>query len=308
MPAVRNGLLSREHVAYCLAVNSIIGPQQKAVYNAMGPDISTVLLVTNPRKVVGVDHEYVNTLGLQEYIEKYWDMVDALPIKEAGIFRYPTRDGENTAEAYQPSEEDIERFFEDLDCRRQKGYWDESMIYRHSVERLLAIELKKIDVKKEDISFAPNSKSIRFEWAYPGETQKKRNLRYYRSDILKLGYNLDKVDCFYQKSLPIPRDTIKYIKKILPNLNPGATVLVGHLFKYNDYWDSNEDFKNDILDVLGEGFEQIDEESQISSLIDRLPEEDPDDPYNNYGMKLHIFRDMRAAGSKALSYIYHKSL
>ncbi len=287
LPAVRNSLLTREHAAYCLALNSMIGRQERTVYNAMGPDISSVLLLTDASEIIGVDPNCPDIGNMVSYADKYWDLVDKKPIISPDAFWYMME--YNSAENYVPSEETTEIFLKDLNHRKKRGYWDVVMINRQGIERLMAIELKRLGVEQDSISATPQSGWLEFMWAYPGGEPMKRRLRYMSGTMLTISGKLGRVDCFYQKSLPTPGDTLKYIEKILPSLSPKASVMIGHLFDYDKTWESNKSFREDILRTLGDGFVPADVEEKADFLIDMLPEENPDDPYNNYGMKLHVF-------------------
>jgi len=48
-------LLRKEHISYLLEWNKLLGNKKKVLYNAMGPDLSTVLLFANPTEIIGVD-------------------------------------------------------------------------------------------------------------------------------------------------------------------------------------------------------------------------------------------------------------
>lgn len=58
IPAVQNGFITKEQVAYCLGWKDLVNPNsepQVVLYNAMGPDVGTVLLATNASIVYGLD-------------------------------------------------------------------------------------------------------------------------------------------------------------------------------------------------------------------------------------------------------------
>jgi len=286
-PAVKNNLLREEHVTYLLYWQNIIGKQERVVYNAMGPDVSTVLLLTDANEIIGIDPkaEFYHT---PEYIHKYWHLIDKKPIYRAGAFWYSFEE-ENTAESLELKEHYWEDFKRDFEFRKEHGYWDLAHMNRWDLDRLLMIELKKLDIDPNQINFNPDPFKIYFKWPYPGEQKKDRKIIYLDRRLDDLSYEFGKIDCFYQKSLPTPGETLKYIKMILPFLSEKANIFIGHVFDYNLHWDDNNHFCKEIQETLGDEFVHMPATKDINDLIDDIPDVDGD-PYNQYGMKLHAFK------------------
>lgn len=286
---VRNNLLHREQTAYCLAWNSMIGQQKKVIYNAMGPDLSTALLLTNPLEIIGIDRRGIYENYLEEYITKYWDLVDKKPILKAGAFWY--YDKKNTAESYTATGQQWQYFELDQNFRKEHGYWDLAHINRWDIERLLSIEFKKLGVSPNDMKiFVPsNPARIHFNWPYPQAAERKRKLTYIGGTLTGCRHKFFGIDCFYQKSLPEPEDTLQYITAVLPAMKKDATVIIGHLFDHNRTWKSNNLFCRAIQKTLGKDFKRIRIDSAIESLIDDIPD-DSIEPRNLYGMKLFVFK------------------
>lgn len=310
---VKNDLLRKEHAAYCLAVYDMIGRQNMVAYNAMGPDISTVLLLTNPGEILGIDSARVDAEIFEEYVTDNWDIIDkksVIGLKKA-LYSYSGSVCLSGA-----SEADVrETFLEKQYLRKLRGYWDESDMYAFGVERWLAVELKKLGVQQEDIVIdhadgSPADRdgfSISFDWAYPGEEKKNRKLQYLHASLYDFrdkssifrrkkcfGDYADDIDCFYQKSLPDTERTSLYISTILPYMNDRKVIMVGHQFEYGNK-NINVEFCEEIKDTLGQNFSK--ENNVMDPLIDslsydeyKLHDNDKEFASYKYGMKLHIFR------------------
>src|SRR3989339_224816 len=230
-------LLRKEHISYLLGWNKLLGNKKKVLYNAMGPDLSTVLLFANPTEIIGVDPKgfFRDT---EEYVLKFWDFIDIKPIVKSGDSWYHSE--KNIAKSYKPTEEELYFFKEDLNFRKNYGYWDITHIRRWDLDRLLMIEFKKLNVDPDSIKFNSNPFQISFEWAYPKEKAKERKLVYILND------------------------------------RPYG-------------WKNNEQFSQDVKKLLGDRFYYEEGNKKLNNLIDKIPD-DVNDPYNQYGMKLHIFR------------------
>src|SRR3989339_369926 len=233
-------LLRKEHISYLLEWNKLLGNKKKALYNAMGPDLSTVLLFANPTEIIGVDPKgfFRNT---EEYVLKFWNFIDIKPIVRSGDFWYHSE--KNTAKSYKPTEEELYFFKENLKFRKNYGYWDITHIRRWGLDRLLMIELKKLNVNPGSIKFNSNPFQISFEWAYPKEKTKERKLTYLSGTLDKVFDGIEEIDCYYQ----------------------------------------------DVKKLLGDRFYYDEGSKKLNNLVDQIPD-DVNDPYNQYGMKLHIFR------------------
>ena len=280
-------LLRKEHISYLLEWNKLLGNKKKVLYNAMGPDLSTVLLFANPTEIIGVDPKgfFRDT---EEYVLKFWDFIDIKPIVKSGDSWYHSE--KNTAKSYKPTEEELYFFKENLKFRKNYGYWDITHIRRWGLDRLLMIELKKLNVDPGSIKFNSNPFQISFEWAYPKEKAKERKLIYLPGTLDKVFDGIKEIDCYYQKSLPNPSDTLTYLNLVLPNLSSKSVVALGYILNDRPYgWKNNEQFSQDVKKLLGDRFYYEEGNKKLNNLIDQIPD-DVNDPYNQYGMKLHIFR------------------
>src|SRR3989339_700016 len=241
-------LLRKEHISYLLGWNKLLGNKKKVLYNAMGPDLSTVLLFANPTEIIGVDPKgfFRDT---EEYVLKFWDFIDIKPIVKSGDSWYHSE--KNIAKSYKPTEEELYFFKEDLNFRKNYGYWDITHIRRWDLDRLLMIEFKKLNVDPDSIKFNSNP---------------------------------------FQISLPNPSDTLTYLNLVLPNLSSKSVVALGYILNDRPYgWKNNEQFSQDVKKLLGDRFYYEEGNKKLNNLIDKIPD-DVNDPYNQYGMKLHIFR------------------
>ncbi len=279
--AVKNGLLTKEQVTYCMAWRRKIGDQKRVMYNAMGPDLSTVLLTTNAKDIIGIDTAWVYANGVRGYIDSYWDEVDRAPILHPEAFWNLL----SPDTPYKPDEERINRFNEDMEFRKAYGYWDKSIINRWDLDRLLVIEMKKLGVEPESVSVSENSGfvDVGFKWAYPEEEITSRTLRAFCGTIPQLPPNIPKVNCFYQKSFFNADETKEYLKIVLPFLDARANILVGKR------WNENRRFKKEIASALGGGFNEMRIGNNYTSLVDSLPDEEYD-PHIHYGMHLMGFK------------------
>lgn len=248
IPAIENGLLRKEHVEYSMAWQKLIGPRQKVIYNDIGGDASTPLFFSNPTEIISTGRNPFNEFS-RDYITKYWDFIDELPIPHAGAFGY--KFGEFNAQNYKPPLEDQRTFRKDLSDRKNRGYWNRNRTSNLLGEdRVLLIELKKLGVKKDDIRIVmhkDNSTDIIFDWAFPGEETKKRKIVYVPKSLDKALGNtalLENCDCYYQKG-STPNESYAILSRLGLHLktDTDAIVAIGHLFKINRDNLTNEAYK-----------------------------------------------------------------
>lgn len=291
-------LLRPEQVIYNHEWQKIIGPRRNVLYNAMGPDITTVLLLTNTDKIVGVDPN-ASFKHTKDYLELYWDYVDIKPILRAGAAGYSWG---ITPQGFQPSVYDWDLFLKHVGDRNRRGYWDVGAVNRWDIDRLLMLELKKLGLSRSSIDLKLVGKrysleehlNLSFEWAYPGEKPKIRTLEYYSRTLDQLLENkrfqrsLDRVDFYYQKSLPDSRLTIKYLEGIAPYLGKNSFSAVGFLAAIDWNWPGgNESYADAIGKTFGRNSKRLFLDSVYEKMIDTIP--DDQDEMNKYGMKLHVF-------------------
>jgi hypothetical protein len=292
--AVQNSLLRKEHIAYCLSWNEVLGTQKKVVYNAIGPDISTVLLTTNASEIIGVDTARISVKEISDYAKNHWTQIDTKPEIELYVDEYVS---ENPNFSHDTKEEEKIKFLnKSLFLRQKRGYWDLGHLYKWGIERLSCLELKKMGVNPHTIEIDEKNKTLNFEWAFPEEKPKLRSIKYIRGT---LDQNLDipsNIDCFYQKSLPKSEDTPKYIKTIIPLMSSKATFIIGQNYNTRIVWENNEEYKKAVKQALGIRFKFIDDKN-FSTLIDNLSDEsypefkeDKLDGTYNYGMRFHVFQ------------------
>lgn len=271
-------LMLPQQIEYCLAWHDLIGDRRKVLYSAMGPDISTVLLVTNAEKIIGIDENGLYVASLEDKVESFWDVISTPKV-------YPK---------WEPTVAEWIKFNGDLQHRKMKGYWDEAIISRWETSKLLVLELKELGVNKNDIAINGDRNGlfckIKFNWAYPGEKSKKRELIYLRGYIDEvLATSREKyvknLDCYYQKGLPDNNFTSRYMSLVLPRLKAKAAVAIGY-----KTWGENENYGEQIWDNLGPAFASLGVNPELESQIDSLPDDDPGSAMVKYGMKLHVFR------------------
>ncbi len=259
------GLMLPQQIEYYTSWHGLVGDQRRVLYNAMGPDVSTVLLTTNAERIVGVDVNGFYADSFQNELKSSWE----IPASEV-------------------------RFNEDLAHRRTKGYWDMTDIQRWGTERLLALELKELGVDRNEIQIRGDRDGrlckIRFLWPYPGEGLRNREVIYLRGTLEEVmgsnrGKHVTNLDCFYQKGLPDFDLTPYYLRIVLPRLKDTVTVAIGY-----KTWGKNENFGEEIWDTLGSMFAWLGVDPRLEMQINRLPDEDPASAMVQYGMKLHVFK------------------
>lgn len=291
IPAVRGLLLTPEQVKYDMAWHSKMGDRKKVIYNGMGPDISSVLFLTNTREVIGVDRAAFNDEYISEYVDRYWDLLDTKPVPLAGaIFYY--RDG--NPENHEPAPGEFQLFYSHRSERLLRGYWDSGAVGHWKINRLLFMELKKMGVEKSSIKIKSRkfAKEIKFEWAYPGEKPKTRKLTYFFGDLERMAEArqtklLEGADTFYQKSLPVNiNKLLNYIKVGSGFLIPGGIMALGYRFRI---FGRNSVYRRQIKQVLGNEYSSIMVGRDADKLIDMLPDENDGHEAVKYGMKLNVY-------------------
>lgn len=277
-PLPKIDLMMPLQIKYYLAWHNLIGDQKRVLYNAMGPDVGTVLLTTNAEKIIGIDANGLYAESLEDKIELFWNEIRSPKVHTK----------------WEPRKAEWKRFETDLRHRKMKGYWDESDLNRWETSKLLALELKELGVNKKNIAISGyrdgSHTRIKFTWAYPGEKLKDREIIYLRGTLDKVlkskkGKLINNLDCFYQKGLPIEELTPGYLHLILPRLKDNAAVAVGY-----KTWGENENYGELIWDNLGPMFASLGVDPKLDSLIDHLPDDDPASEMVKYGMKLHVFK------------------
>lgn len=280
----RNEPLRKEQIRYYVAWHTAFGDLPNVVYNAMGPDISSILYFANPTQITGIDPAINFSQYSQEYIHTHWSYIDETPVSRAA----------SLTRSFPPDER--KKFHEDIGDRSRRGYWNLSALERWGIDRLFFIDLKKLHVEPRSISLCIEDKvaTVRFLWGYPGERPTMRTLRYIQGtldDMNKKEYaalrGINHVDGFFQKSIPAHYMTAEYLRLMRSRLNPHAVVAIGHRYNIQG---SNEVYKTDIQKALGDKFSPRILDVAYEKMIDDLPEDDPNFEENKYGMKLHVFR------------------
>jgi len=291
VPAVENHLMRSEQARYYMAWHRRIGDQKRVVDNAMGPNISSDLFLTNATEIVAVDAKGFCNTNSPQYVTRYWDLVDRKPIFRAGAFGYA--DG-TTAEGLELPEDEWELFREHCDDRWCLGYWDIGALNHWDIDRLLFLEMKKMGVDQKTISIQTPSRCetrIKFDWAYPGESPKPRQLIYLTGvldRLLKTNFAryFRNINCYLQKGLETPF-TAGYIRKVLPYMSPKAVFAIGYIFRTTG---ENGEYKQLLSGVLGKRFEPQELETEGEKMIDDLQDDEDFTGAIARGIRLHIFR------------------
>jgi len=285
-PEVRNGLISVEQTAYNLAWNSLINPSEapvSVIYNGIGPDLITVLRITNAANIHGVEFFPPTTEGLEHYVDN-WKKVDNDPIslppkRPQDISDYLGKD---------PTELELRRLFEErLEKRRSDGYWDTGTIRPWSIERCIAIELKRMGVNPDSVKIDTYGSVTRLEFEWES---KKRKVVYHEGNILDAydgKFDLPSVDCFYQKSIVGNQESWQklILEGLPPYINEGGVILLGRPFGSKD---EHQQLEKQDREILGEGFTSL----QIPSQYERIMREKQFGKKNqmSYGWELYGFR------------------
>lgn len=218
IPVVKNKLLLKAQAAYQMAWKELVNPDSRpitVVYNAMGADVSTVLLATDATTIIGLDNrelvveelrvnlEFGNAIGTPE-----WLLVNI----------------------------HLSSFDEDMEVRRDQGFWSEKMLECHGTAFMIAIELKHlgVDLGTVQVSAEGDVITITFPWAYPGAGIKERRLVYTQGNLSRLvagdlAIAIDKIDGLYQKAAnhSDPEGYRNIWEYLASHLNPDGFVLMG---------------------------------------------------------------------------------
>jgi len=272
-PVVKNNLLLSGQVSYNLGLNQIIGPQKKVLYNAMGPDVSTVLYLTDPEEVIGIEQSMMEAGKLQKLIEESWDTLE---------YEVDKHDLKRTFSCMSDKEA-RDLYLIQLGHRKKYGYWDYGELENWGRERLMALELKKLGIKKEDIEIKKesfNKFTLTFPWKHPNSEEKSRTIFYNQHSTLD-EIPIPKMDAFYQKALPYWDFSLRYVGFIKKKINSKGNVLLG-------YWHTegqernNKNFKKQSKINLGRKFKEIDDD-ELVKLINCTRQ------MGYYGNRLHGF-------------------
>jgi hypothetical protein len=141
--------------------------------------------------------------------------------------------------------------------RKERGYYDtEGQIAKWSKERLMVIELKKLGVAQGSISQAYADEDgyvhISFMFGYAGKSPEKRDIVYIGQEIpdFETG-NMEAIDCFFQKSLPLSEKTADYVSFLKHKFSGNASVIIGNMYERTDKSEA------EIGEVLGDQFNKI---------------------------------------------------
>lgn len=288
--AVENQLMRPEQAKYYMAWHRLFGDQRRVVDNAMGPNLSSDLLLTNATEIIAVDEKGFYNSRSHQYVDEYWHFLDTKPIYRAGAFGYRQVSAENL----ELPEKEWRLFFEHQAERWRRGYWDMGALNHWDIDRLLFLEMKKMGVERRSIRIATPTTAvtkIRFEWAYPGEGLKQRTLIYLTGVLdqlvkTKAAGLFRNIDGYMQKGLETD-STFGYIREMLPRMSPGAIFAIGYIFKaYGD----NREYGERLGDVLGRCFVPQEIEAAMEKMIDDLPDEDDGYEAIRRGIKLHVFK------------------
>jgi hypothetical protein len=231
LPEVANQHTAKEVVAYNISQKDIINPESKTPFYVLEvgflPDISTILHATNatevdvispgsaypyrwirtptggthmafPMEVYRVEKRTLIGAHLKTYLQNgSLDEQLAASFMEINsrvdsVFRHHLQDNlEATLNLYRAMTQN--RFAE--------SYWDHSFLNDWGIELCLATELKKMNIPFDAIFVYINGNvtEIDFDWAYPGEKEKKRRIRYFGTE----SYSMEKggtMGCYFQRS------------------------------------------------------------------------------------------------------------
>ncbi|MBI2415620.1 MAG: hypothetical protein HYV33_03100 [Candidatus Kerfeldbacteria bacterium] len=196
-PAVEHRLFSPEIAAYLMYWKKILNPNSKpytTIYPGMGPDVATALLTQNTTNFHGLDRHPV----LAERLQYYKNRWDDLGVIEKVYCDEPRRSTESI-DQWQ------EEFEADLQYHEENGYYGATRLPVWSLERLLLLELQKLDVTKDSIVInqLAGKTTVSFTWAYPNEASQPRIITFHTADISTLASfqrGLPRADCIMQKA------------------------------------------------------------------------------------------------------------
>lgn len=248
LPEVVNGLQTLEQSAYNLAWNEVINQHRKlngpVIYSAIGPDLITVLQVTNAQEIFGLDYENTpNRQTLENYINE-WDEIKSVPKTpwwDSAKERYKIR----------------ETLVDNINHRRKTGYWDVGIIHIWGIEKCILMELKRMGIDRNTISLSEDNGHtiLEFDWNFPGKNSQRRKVTYIEGRMKhaydgKIGIAIPGVDCFYQKAAERYSsywDMRELLKNLPPYINKGGVILLGRPCNSFEEQDSLERFNRKVL-------------------------------------------------------------
>lgn len=151
LPPVQNKLMKPEQAQHFLHVHDYVGNRHTVLYNAMGPDVVTPLLIANPQQVIGID------------IEPFFS---AQVRHDHGI--------------------DVELVKQE---RYEHGYWNEDKIKRFGIGSLMSKELEAMAVAKNEVVLLEGG--IFFPWKHPDDNAPKDRTLMYRKPEDTIAYSID---------------------------------------------------------------------------------------------------------------------
>jgi hypothetical protein len=241
-------LLRPEHVLYARAWHDRIGDRERVLYNAIGPDISSVLFATNPREVVGVDVIPFDSELLYYYMgDNFKNLNLGFKNQDCSLLGI-IKDILNNQCPLHVLEKKVSK-------RKKLGYWSIKDLKTFPLELLLSVELKSLGVSYEDIEIL-DIDSFSFDWSHNGEEPQKRLFRYVKGpldNIADEGINeIGSFDCFYQKSLPDITLIFRYLALVDKLVKKDSTLLIGRVNHFLD-----EYYKQRIIKTLGENYKEL---------------------------------------------------
>ncbi|MEK6956110.1 MAG: hypothetical protein AABW52_05600 [Nanoarchaeota archaeon] len=280
-PIVNNGLLSIPQFVYCLTWNLHVGDFESVVAGAIGPGLVDILLTLNPLEIYGIDINSPNKERLDKALAK-WDVIDSdpdcLPHEDLMIKSHLS------PESYANILNETLR--RDFSHRKECGYWRIDNINRWSIERCIALELKRMGVKNSSLRISDNDYvAIEFDWAFPGEELKRRKIYFIPSRVDDMINNkmFIGIDCYYEKSsmeCTEPSDSRRKLLGLKDIVSSNGIVLIGRT------QNPDEDAEVEAMNsrVLEKSFKRIDFDNSYTSYMERTFRKP------RYGWELYGFR------------------
>jgi hypothetical protein len=290
LPPVKDGSLSKEQAAYCLAWKDIVNPESKKgetiMYNAMGPDFLTAFLVSNAEKIYGIDSNPPTYEKLVECFEN-WDNIDndsnSIP---------PINDNcASVDKKIHPKS--LQKI---IKLRAEQGFWDTEEMSAWPIEHCIIIEMKKMGIDKSTVKIENINEraQISFDWAYPEEETRRRTVVYIAQktdDIINDPNHcgITSIDGYYEKSMNSPRfnflDTsssdLPYIAQLI---NLDGFALIGRTqFSLFDMENEEKRLEQVTRDQFGPAFNAIDIDSEYKTMM-KETFVDKDYNWSLYGM------------------------
>ncbi len=200
-------LFTPEHIAYCLAWKEKINPNSddySVFYPGIGHDFTSALLTTNATKITGVNNTYLNPSFFKGFMETDNPVIDAV--------------------------------IKGFEWRQKAGFMKYDFIPIMGLEYFIFAELKMlgVDIKTVKFEFDKNCLNLKFDWAFPGEEPKEREINLFTSQVFVGNFQADErlnqnYDCYYIKCPGA--DGNDFLAEYLDctgfteHLNPGGVVL-----------------------------------------------------------------------------------